>query len=181
MNVNEAVTQILNQGKDLDAIIMVPTYKPAARFIQRVRQTFPEMQFGIVSFVGSMSLALEFEELGMENGAGTIVTQVVPHFLSNSTGVSRFRKLLYKFSPEQQPSFVQLEGFIAAECLVAGLKKAGPDLTTDKVIEALDSIRNLDLGIGPIIEFGPSRHQASNKVWGTRLTADGKFEVVDLE
>ncbi len=180
-NVDEAVTTILSRGKDFDAIIMVPTYKPAAKFIQRVRHEFPQMQFGIVSFVGSQSLAREFEEMGMENGAGTVVTQVVPHYMSNSTGVTRFRKLLNKFSPEQQPSFVPLEGFIAAECLIAGLKKAGPDPTTDKVIDALESIRNLDLGIGPIIEFGPSRHQASNKVWGTRLNEEGKYEVLDLE
>ena len=32
-----------------------------------------------------------------------------------------------------------------------------------------ESIRDLDLGIGPIINFGPSRHQGSHKVWGTVL------------
>ncbi|MES2793303.1 MAG: ABC transporter substrate-binding protein [Planctomycetota bacterium] len=181
LNVDEAVTGILNRGDQLDAVIMVPTYKPAARFIQRVRNQHPKMQFGIVSFVGSVSLAQEFEEMGMANGEGVIVTQTVPHYMSNSTGVMRYRKLLNKYSPEQQPGFISLEGFIAAECLVEGLKKAGPNPTTDGVVDALESIHNLDLGIGPIIQFGPSRHQASNKVWGTRLTMDGQFEILDLE
>jgi ABC-type branched-subunit amino acid transport system substrate-binding protein len=181
VNVDEAVAEILKRGDQVDAVIMVPAYKPAARFIQKVRQQRGEMQFGIVSFVGSVSLAHEFEEMGMETGEGVIVTQVVPHFMSNSTGVLRYRKLLHKFSPEQQPGFISLEGFIAAECLVEGLKKAGPDPTTDAIVDALESIQNLDLGIGPIIQFGPSRHQASNKVWGTRLLKNGEFEVLDLE
>jgi hypothetical protein len=54
-------------------------------------------------------------------------------------------------------------------------------LTSEKLIDALESIRDLDLGIGPIISFGPSRHQASNKVWGTVLDRNRNFENLDLE
>lgn len=181
LDVDAAVTGILDRGDEIDVVIMVPTYKPAARFIRRIKEQRPNMQFGIVSFVGSVPLAEELQEMGVETGAGIIVTQVVPHYLSGSTGVIRYRKLLNTYSPEQQPGFVSLEGFIAAECLVEGLRKAGPNPTTDQLVDALESIQNLDLGIGPIIQFGPSRHQASHKVWGTRLNADGQFETLDLE
>lgn len=181
LNVDDAVAKILQRAEELDAIIMVPNYKQAARFIQQVRAARPKMKFGVVSFVGSLSLTQEFQEMGGEVGEGVIVTQVVPHFMSNSTGVIRYRKLLHKYSPEQLPGFTSLEGFIAAECLVEGLKRAGPNPTTETLIDALESIRDLDLGIGPIIQFGPSRRQASKKVWGTRLTKDGQFEMFDLD
>jgi ABC-type branched-subunit amino acid transport system substrate-binding protein len=136
---------------------------------------------GAVSFVGSNSLAELFREMGPQYGEGMIVTQVVPHYQSGATGVIRYREQLHKYHPEAQAGFISLEGFIAAECLIEGLKRAGPDLTTEKLIDALESIRELDLGIGPIISFGPSRHQASNKVWGTVLDRNCNFQNLDLE
>lgn len=181
LNVDDAVNGIVNRGQELDAVIMVPTHKPAARFIDRIRNQRPDMQFGVVSFVGGESLAQEFEEMGVKYAEGVIVTQVVPHYLSNSTGVIRYRKFLNKYFPEEKPGFISLEGFIAAQCLVEGLKRAGRNPSTESLIDALESIQNLDLGIGPIIQFGPSRHNASNHVWGTRLSADGRFEPLDLE
>lgn len=181
LEISAAVASIQARGEEVAAVIMVPTYKVAAKFIKQVRVQHPQMEFAAVSFVGSDALAEEFREIGPEFGAGVLVTQVVPYFRSNATGVIRYRELLRKYSPEHQPGFVSLEGFIAAQCLVEGLRRAGPNLTTESLIDALESMRDLDLGIGPIIRFGPSRHQASDKVWGTRLTAQGEFEIVDLD
>ena len=179
--VAEAVEQFEKQRDRFKAIVMVPTYVVAARFIQQLRARGLQPQFGIVSFVGSNLLAQEFRANGLEHGEGVVVTQVVPHFQSHATTVIRYRELLAKYFPEARPGFVSLEGFIAAECLVEGLKRAGSNLTTESLVDALEAIRDLDLGIGPIISFGPSRHQASSKVWGTRLNAAGDFETLDLK
>jgi len=181
LDVDEAVATILEDRNDIRAVIMVPTYKVAARLVQRVRAEDPEMLFGSVSFVGSRALAEEFREMKSSYGEGVIVTQVVPLYTSNATGVLEYRQLLKKYYPEFEPGFVSLEGFIAAEIFVEGLRRAGPELTTESMIDALHEIDGLDLGIGPSISFGPSRHQASDRVWGTRLNADGEFEQFDLE
>ena len=74
-----------------------------------------------------------------------------------------------------------MEGFIAAEILAEGLRKVGQDLTTEKLIDAFYTIKELDLGVGSIMNFWPSRHQASNKVWATMLDGDGKLNVLDLD
>ncbi len=181
LNIDAAVTGVLDGSRDIKAIIMVPTYKVAAKFVKRIRETQPEMLFGAVSFVDGKALAEEFQETSPEFGEGVIVTQVVPHYQSNATGVLRYREALKKYYPEYQPGFVSLEGFIAASCLVEGLKEAGPELNTESLIDALESIDRLDLGIGPIISFSPSRHQASSKVWATRLDAKGEFENIDID
>ena len=160
---------------------MVPTYLAAARFIQQVKDRSMNVQFGVVSFVGSDMLARQFQAIGPEYGEGVIVTQVVPHFQSGATGVLRYRDQLKKHFPEARPGFVSLEGFIAAECLVEGLQKAGRNLNTETLTDALESIRDLDLGIGPIINFGQSRHQASDKVWGTILDDSADFHILELE
>ena len=61
------------------------------------------------------------------------------------------------------------------------LKKAGDNLTTDSLIDVLESIRDLDLGIGAPITFGPSAHQGSHKVWGTELDETGQYRILDLD
>ena len=181
VQVSEAIERIVENSDRIQAIVMVPTSTVAARFIQQVKARGVEVLFGIVSFVGSDLLAEEFRAVGPEYGEGVIVTQVVPHFQSGATGVIRYRELLGKYYPEARPGFVSLEGFIAAECLAEGLKEAGPDLTTERLVDALESVRDLDLGVGPIVSFGPSRHQASSKVWGTILNSSGTFEMLELE
>jgi eukaryotic-like serine/threonine-protein kinase len=176
----EAVDQIVAHRDRIQAIVMVPTYAAAAQFVKGLKDRNVNVALASVSGGGS-SLAERLRELGPQYGEGLVVSQVVPHFQSQATGVIRYRDLLYKYHPEAEPSFISLEGFIAAQCMIEGLRRAGPDLTSEKLIDALESIRDLDLGIGPIISFGPSRHQASNKVWGTVLDHNRNFENLDLE
>ena len=134
-----------------------------------------------VSFVDSEALAEELRQLGPKFSEGVIVTQVVPHYDADSTGVRRFRRLLTKYRPSSSPGFVSLEGYIAASIFVEGLRRAGPVLTTDSLVEALEEIRDLDLGIGEPIKFGPSKHQGSSKVWGSILDDKGNYRDLDLD
>ncbi|MDF1743029.1 MAG: hypothetical protein P1V19_05000 [Gimesia sp.] len=45
----------------------------------------------------------------------------------------------------------------------------------------MEKIDNLDLGIGPIINFGPSRYQASNQVWGTVLDKEANYKELEMQ
>jgi ABC-type branched-subunit amino acid transport system substrate-binding protein/predicted Ser/Thr protein kinase len=166
---------------ELRAIVMVPTYRPAARFIQQVKTGKKDMIFSNVSFVGSDALAEELMQLCPEHAAGVIVTQVVPHPDAKATGVLKYRELFRKYYPNERPSFISLEGYIIAIILAEGLGRAGDVLTTETLVDALESIRGLDLGIGTSISFGPSDHQASHKVWGAVLDEKGKYQILDLE
>lgn len=182
--IGDAVTTLeQNQGR-VEALVMVSTYKPAALMVQKLKDRKLNIQVAAVSFVGSELLAQQFKEMGAEYADGVIVTQVVPYYQSNASGVLRYREAMKKFYPLSKPGFVSLEGFLAAECLVEGLKKtvdSGKALTTENVIDSLEQINDLDLGIGPIITFGPSRHQASNRVWGTVLNKKAEYKELELE
>jgi ABC-type branched-subunit amino acid transport system substrate-binding protein len=181
LQVAGAVDTMIQHRSKVDAIIMAPTYGAAVQFVRGLKDRKMNVALAAVSLVGGNSLAMLFQATGTQYGEGLIVSQVVPHFQSGATGVIKYRELLHKYHPEAEPGFVSLEGFISASCLVEGLKRTGPDLTTEKLIDALESIRDLDLGIGPIISFGPSRHQASDKVWGTVLDRNCQFQNLDLE
>src|SRR6516225_3425167 len=68
----------LHQQKKLPpikAVIMVPTYRAAAKFIEKTRGLYPDMIYTSVSFVGSTALADELMLLlGKKYATGLIVT-----------------------------------------------------------------------------------------------------------
>jgi ABC-type branched-subunit amino acid transport system substrate-binding protein/predicted Ser/Thr protein kinase len=180
LEVTEAVETVLRH-KEVRAVIMVAVYRPAARFIQRLRDGHFDGVFTNVSFVGSYALAEELTQYGPGYAPGVIVTQVVPPVDSQSKAVTRYRQALQKYFPNERPSFDSLEGYIDSLVLAEGLRLTGENLTTDRLIDAIESIHNLDLGTGAPISFGPSEHQGSHKIWGSVLDRSGRFQVLELE
>ncbi len=180
-DVSEATDAILKARPRLRAVIMVATYKAAAKFIDKVKADRSDLIFTNVSFVGSQALADELIGYGPKDAEGVIITQVVPLPQSRSTAVSRYQELLPKYSLGEKPDFVSLEGYLAASLLIEGLRKAGRDLDTEKLVDALEGLRGVELGVGATMGFGMSEHQASHKVWGTVLDASGAFETFDME
>ncbi len=180
-DVSDAVARILDKKVNVAAVVMVATYRPAARFIEKVREQRPNMIFSNVSFVGSQALAEELVQLGPQYAQGVIITQVVPLPTGQSTVGIRYREALAKFAPEEKPDFISLEGFVTGTLLIEGLKAAGRNLSTDGLVDALENIHGLDLGLGVPLSFGLSEHQASHKVWGTVLDATGNFQHLELE
>ena len=166
IDVTGAVEEVLRHP-EIRAIHMAAVYRPAAQFILKVKGARPNMLFTSVMFVGSEALAEELQQFGPEYAADVMVTQVVPPADSQATAVLQFTEHLGNFYPHERPNSVSLEGYIAAGILAEGLRLAGRNLTTDSLVEALESIHNLDLGIGTPIHFGPSEHQGSHKVWLT--------------
>jgi ABC-type branched-subunit amino acid transport system substrate-binding protein len=76
---------------------------------------------------------------------------------------------------------VSLEGYIAASVLVEALKRNGPELDTETLVEALENLRDFDMGLGTPVTFGRTEHQAVHKVWGTQLDATGRYQAIDLQ
>ena len=180
-DVQEAVDGILKSHQKIRAVVMVPAYKPAAKFIAAVKAERPDMIFSSVSFVGSNALADELTTIGPRIAEGVIVTQVVPLPTSRSTAVLKYQELLPKYSLGEKPDFVSLEGYLAAELLIEATRRAGRDFTLESFVDSLEAMRGVDLGIGAMLGFGMGEHQASHKVWGTVIDEKGNFQPLDLE
>jgi ABC-type branched-subunit amino acid transport system substrate-binding protein len=177
----DAVRAVLERRDKVKAVIMVATYRAAARFIEKVKEENSRIIFTNVSFVGSSALAEELVQLGPRYPQGVIVTQVVPLPTSRSTAVLRYQEALAKYSPGEKPEFVSLEGYVAGNVLLEALRRTGKALDTESLVNTLENIRGLDLGLGAPINFSLSEHQGSHKVWGTVLDAAGNFQSLDLE
>ena len=181
IEVDEAVNLLKVQKVPVRAIIMAASYRAAAKFIEKTRTLYPEMIFTSISGVGGSSLAEELKLLGPRYTAGVLVTQVVPAVSGYSSAVLEYKNALAKYFPGEAPDYASLEGFVAANILIDALKRTGAQLDTEKLVDALEATRNLDLGLGVPLNFGRSDHTASKKIWGTALDENGRFQAVDLE
>jgi branched-chain amino acid transport system substrate-binding protein len=181
VDVDDAINQLKAQKTPIKAVVMVATYRAAARFIEKTREQYPGLIYSNVSFVGSTALAEELKLLGPRYTNGVIVTQVVPAVSGYSSAVLEYKNALAKYFPGEAPDYVSFEGYVAANVLIAGIKRAGPQLDTEKLIDTLENMRNLDLGLGTQLSFGRSEHQASHKVWGTALDESGRYQPIELE
>ena len=139
------------------------------------------MIFTNVSFVGSTALAEELKLLGQRYATGVIVTQVVPPVESFATAVLKYKEVLRKYFPGEKPDYVSLEGYWMANLMIEGVRRAGREVDSEHLVDALESVHDLDLGLGTPLTFGLAEHQASHRVWGTQINEAGSFDVIDLK
>lgn len=153
-----------------DVIIMISAYKSIAAFVRASKKAAYVGQFHNVSFVGSRALA---EELGPE-GYGVAISQVMPFPFTSSMPVVRDYLRAMKLASSSQASFTSLEGYVAARVFVEGLKRAGKDLTRDKLISALETFSYTDFG-GFNVNFTPTSHNGSTFVDLTMIGRNKAF------
>ncbi|MET0444122.1 MAG: ABC transporter substrate-binding protein, partial [Pseudorhodoplanes sp.] len=181
VDVAEAVSQLRAHKGVIKAIVMVGTYRAAAKFIEKTRDLYPGVIYTNVSFTGSTALADELKLLGPHYTAGVIVTQVVPAVDGYSSAILEYRTALAKYFPGEAPDYVSLEGYIEAKILIEALKQTGPQLDTERLVDSLEAMRGLDLGLGTTLNFGRTEHQASHKVWATMLDENGRYQAIDFD
>ena len=181
IDVDEAINQLKAQKTPVKAIVMVATYRAAAKFIEKTRDAYPGLTYSNVSFVGSTQLADELMLLGPRYASGVIVTQVVPAVGGYSSAVLEYKNALAKYFPGEAPDYVSFEGYVAANVLIQALKQTGAQLDTEKLIDNLEAMRNMDLGLGTSLTFGRAEHQASHKIWGTTIDEGGKYTALELD
>jgi branched-chain amino acid transport system substrate-binding protein len=181
VDVDPAIKALRAHRTPIKAIIMVPTYRAAARFIEKTHDLYPGLIYTNVSFVGSTALAEELKLLGPKYADGVIVTQVVPAIDGYSSFVLDYKKALALQFPGEAADYVSLEGYVAGSLLAEGLRRTGPQVDTEKLVDALESLRDYDAGLGTPLTLGRTEHQASHKIWGTQLNAEGRYEPFDMQ
>jgi ABC-type branched-subunit amino acid transport system substrate-binding protein len=154
-----------------DAVVQVSAYKSCAAFIREARKAGYGGTFFNVSFVGTQALS---DELG-KDGAGVVVTQVVPSPYNAANGITReFNDAQRKSGGATKANFSSLEGYIAAKVLVEGLRRAPGKVTREGLIAGLESIDRQQLG-GFEVSFSPRNHVASKFVELSMITGDGRI------
>ncbi|MGY4309101.1 branched-chain amino acid transport system substrate-binding protein [Bradyrhizobium sp. USDA 4369] len=181
LEVDDAVGKLKAQTKPpIKAVIMIATDRAAAKFIEKTHEAVPGLIYANISAVGSSSLAAELKLLGTKYTKGVIVTQGVPSVAGYSSLVLDYKNALDKYFPGEAPDYTSLEGFISASILIQALKQTTP-LDTERLVDTLESMKSIDLGLGSTLSFGRAEHQASHKIWGTALDETGTYQAIELE
>ncbi|MDU1805327.1 MAG: ABC transporter substrate-binding protein [Bradyrhizobium sp.] len=181
LEVDDAVGKLKAQTKPpIKAVIMIATDRAAAKFIEKTHEAAPGLIYANISAVGSSSLAAELKLLGTKYTNGVIVTQGVPSVAGYSSLVLDYKNALDKYFPGEAPDYTSLEGFISASILIQALKQTTP-LDTERLVDTLESMKSIDLGLGSTLSFGRAEHQASHKIWGTALDETGTYQAIELE
>lgn len=165
LDVEDAILELVQAKVQPRAIIMVGAYAATAKFIRLARQLVPKAILLSVSFVGASALT---EALGAD-GEGVIITQVVPHWNSDLPGIAEYRQALRRFTPDAPYDFISLEGYLVAKTFMEGARRVRGRLTRESIIDAIEGLGTLDIGIGRRLTLSPTRHQASQDVWLTMI------------
>ncbi|MBI3928358.1 MAG: ABC transporter substrate-binding protein [Armatimonadetes bacterium] len=168
-----------------DAVICIGAYPACAGFIRDARRAGWNVPIANVSFVGSESLLELLRPSG--HTQGLINSQVVPSYTDTTLpGVREYRSLMEGAPmpprdvlgsaayPPIAHSFVSMEGFLDARLLVELLRRMGPKLERSRIRPVMESMRDLDLGIGAPVSFGPDRNQGLDTIYYTTVE-EGRF------
>ena len=136
-----------------EAVIVVGPSNTVAPILKQAHATGWKPLFLTVSFVGTDELV----EAAGADAEGMVITQVVPpYYLTDYKTVALYRRTMQKYMPSTRPSFVSLEGFVDAMVMVEGLKKAGKEPTREGLIQAIESLHDFDMELGPQLKLNYS-------------------------
>jgi branched-chain amino acid transport system substrate-binding protein len=161
--------------------VQIWAFAPDASII--VRQA---KELGItVPLYGSASTATPLFPKGAGPvGVGFMANYPLP-YLPESTSVpavSKYREALQKVYPSGlpagRPSLYDFLGAGAARVLVEGLQRAGRDVTRDKLIAALETLKDFDTGLTLPVTFTKETHEGSTEVRMLRVNDKAEWEVI---
>jgi len=149
------------------AVIMVTLYKPTAAFVKAMKKAGQNPMLMTLSPIGTSWLV---EELGAES-RGIGISQVVPYPWNNVVPVVRDYQ---KLSAKGGYTYYGMEAYLMARTMVEGLKRAGKDLSREKLVTALEGLNNSDLG-GYRLTYDSNSRPGSRFVELTVIGAGGKI------
>jgi ABC-type branched-subunit amino acid transport system substrate-binding protein len=149
------------QAATANAVLIVAAYPSSASFSREMRQRGSTAQLMNVSFVGTRALQAS---LRSHEASGIGVAQVVPFPWNERVPVVKeYQHLMRRQHAKPHFGFISLEGFLAAKMTVEGLRRAGPAPSRQRLVAALETLRDHDLG-GYRVQLGPQNHNGSNYV-----------------
>ena len=157
-------------AKEPQAVVVISAGQPSLDFLRAYADAGHYTTFYMLSVTSNVHLA---KALG-ERARGVVVSQVVPAPWNGSVAVSREFQKLAAAKGLGEHSFSQMEGFLAAKLLVEALQRAGTKLTREGLVDALESLRNFDLGGFPVA-LSPAQHSSARYVDLLIVGRGGKF------
>lgn len=151
-------------------ILLITAGQPTVEFIKAYNRQVTGIQYFALSVMSSQA---SINALG-KDGVGVVVSQVAPFPFSGTTPLVREYQKLMTASGIKELSYSSVEGFVNAKIMVEALRRAGKNLTREKLAEALDTMNKVDIG-GHVVNYSKTNHQAWREVDLTVISREGRF------
>lgn len=170
-NVADAVKAIA--AANPQAVVMISVNKSTAAFTKEIRSVSTVAQLVNISVVNPKEIA---RQIGADNARGLGIAQVMPYPFTSAAAIAKeYQQAVKRFAPAgTELSYTSFEEFVGAKVLVEGLRRAGANLTREKVIRALETLNAFDTG-GFTVRFSPENRIGSRFVEITVLGKDGRL------
>lgn len=150
------------RGPKPDLIVLIAPGEHAGNFLRAYRQSGMNAQITSLDYGQAEILC---GAATPELARGVSLAQVYPSIQNNTIPLVReFQKDFKNYAPKDlKPSVLYFEGYVAAKVLFEGIKRINGTPTRDKLVKALDSMKNVNLG-GFAIDYSPTKHTGSSFV-----------------
>jgi len=152
------------------AVMVIGSAGNAANGMKAIREAGSRAQLVTLSNNASEG----FIKLLGEHARGVIVTQVFPNERSVSFPLIKEAQDLARGKGLEGVSPAMMEGFAAAKVVAEGLRRAGPNPTPVALRDALEGMRNYDIG-GLQISYSATDHTGLDFSDLSIVNASGKF------
>jgi branched-chain amino acid transport system substrate-binding protein len=158
---------------DPDAVVVLSSGPGVYAFTRKFRQT--QSKYAQIYTMSTSDASSFVKSAGIDNASGVVISQAVPYPEHNALAVVReYHKTMKQYAPDQPLTFYGLEGYMGAKIAVEALRRAGPNPTRKKVIAALNTMKDFDLG-GFLVSYSAAQRMGSKTV---DLTIIGKNGVL---
>ena len=170
-NMKQAVAAVAKETPD--SVLMLISGKYALEFIKQIKNSqAQDAQLYAMSIVPPGDVV---KVAGEQNARGLVIAQSVPFpFTATLPLVTEYQKLMKQYAPQEPLSFSTLEGFVAGKITVEALKRAGKNPTREKVLHALNTMGEYDLG-GVSVNYSPKERRGWGQIDLTVIGPNGKL------
>jgi branched-chain amino acid transport system substrate-binding protein len=156
-----------------DAVIVIAAGAGAFNFVKEFRQT-PSGSAQLYALSPADSFGF-VKVAGLEAARGVVISQAIPYPGHRALAVVRdYHRLMKQYASDKALSFYSLEGLMGAKIVVEALRRAGANPTRAKLIAALNTMKDYDMG-DFTVSYTPATRAGSKVVDLTIIGRDGSL------
>jgi branched-chain amino acid transport system substrate-binding protein len=163
---------------DPDGLLVFSFAAEAGIIVRQAR----ELGINIKKFGGGGTATNLFQRGAGEAAKGFVADFVLPQLPdSDRAGPIRYREMLRNWFhpggfPPGRPSEYDLAAYGACQVALEAMRRVGKDLTRERFIDALETIKNFDTGVTFPVTYGLDRHEATDQVLIVRVNDKLEWE-----
>ncbi len=161
-----------------DVVILAPAQKPVAQFLKDAAKLGLKTQF-LVSYAAA---DISISNLAGAAAEGVIFSSYQKTLVAepNDPKMKELKEFAAKYLPGKEVSHYMFLGTYVAQLTVEALKRAGPEPTREKVIAAMEAMKDWNgAWIVDNVTYGPTQHGLGAASMYFMKIQNGKFVKVD--